>query len=149
MMKRTGLTLIEWLIVLCVAALLVAIVIPPWVLRPRQEADLRANLREMRIAVTRFKSDCGCFPAQLFDIMVTEAPKTGAGGEKIDPLKFKGPYLINPAGQLPKNPINSQRTAGVAGMMKAAPMGWIYDPVEGTVRAEHGTAADRTDYSTW
>lgn len=150
-MRGNEATLLEVLIVIVVITLLAAIVLPRLLGagRERLEDSLKARLSEMRNAVARFEKDTGCFPDELSDLVATKPPKTGAWNKKIDPGKFKGPYLTTPNGELPLNPINGLNTVGIPGLMGDDRVGWIYDPNEGGIRAAPGTAVDGTDYISW
>jgi general secretion pathway protein G len=133
-MKRTGFTLIEVLIVIAVIAILAAIVVPRLLgaARIARETSLKAHLQVMRNALGKFEADCGCYPDELGDILATVAPKSGTNGVKIKPSKFKGPYLTNPDGALPNNPITGSNVVGIPGLMGDDPVDWIYDPSQGT-----------------
>jgi general secretion pathway protein G len=150
-MKRAGFTLIEVLIIIVVIAILAAIIIPRILgaVREAREATLKAQLQEMRNALVRFEKECGCSPDELQDIMAVKAPKVGAKGAKIDPDKYKGPYLTTADGELPWNPINGSNAVGVPGRTGDDVVGWIYDHSTGQVHAQAGLAVDGTDYGDW
>ena len=141
MRRRTGFTLIEVLIVIVVIAILAAIVIPRLLGAGRQarEASLRATLQELRNAIALFQAQCGCYPSNLSDIMLSSAPASGtlAGGGtiNINQADFQGPYLTTPDGNLPDDPVEPTTA-------------WTYTASTGAVHSgASGTTLDGINYS--
>ncbi len=141
MRRRSGFTLIEVLIVIVVIAILAAIVIPRLLGAGRQarEASLMAHLQEIRNAIALFQAQCGVYPTNLSDIMLTTAPASGTlpggGTAPINAPDFQGPYLTTPDGNLPPDPMT-----GAAD--------WTYVNTTGAVHSSStGQTIDGTAYS--
>ena len=139
--RRRGLTLIEVLIVIVVVAILAAIVIPRlWpTAREARESQLRGQLYELRNSIGLFQAHTGDYPAQLTDLLATDASgMVGASGMPIIPDSFRGPYFIpSPTGDLPIDPITGLRD-------------WVYDPATGEVHSgAPGISSLGDAYSEW
>jgi len=122
MRRRTGFTLIEVLIVIVVIAILAAIVIPRLLGagRSAREASLLAHLQELRNAIALFQAQCGMYPEQLSDLMVTSAPSY------VHAPDYQGPYLTTSDGNLPKDPVT-----GAADWTYSATSGAIHSAATG------------------
>ncbi len=142
--NRRGFTLIEVLMVIVVIAILAAIIVPRLLGAGRQakESSLRAHLQELRNAVALFQAQCGTYPGDLQDVAEpTFANLTNpANGVKIAESAWNGPYVTNPDGNLPNNPITGANVEGTD---------WLYDSATGSVTAAAGMALDGSDYSGW
>ena len=138
---RKGFTLIEFLIIIVVIAILALILIPRLLAagRKAREANLRGNLHQLRSAIQQFEADCGDYPAKLDELMTQPAEGTNGGTDiALDVKKWQGPYLGTPDGLLPDDPFT----------MRAD---WKYDPKTGAVHSSGTwTALDRTTkYNSW
>jgi general secretion pathway protein G len=140
--KRTGFTLIEMLIVIVVIAILALIVIPRLLGAGRRakEAALRGDLHQFRNAIQQFEADVGDYPAALDQLVATkDSPPSGSGGSglPLDSSAYRGPYLRNPDGGLPRDPFTSATD-------------WDYTPATGEVHSSSTLVAlDNTAYSSW
>ena len=142
--RRSGLTLIEVLIVVIVVAILAMIVVPSAMGAGREarEASLRATLCRLRSAIEVFQADTGGHPDKLEHLVKDKAPKEcriPPDGHKIPCIKssYRGPYLTTPNGQLPIDPLTGSPD-------------WQYDQSTGAVHSNaEGTAADGTPYAAW
>ncbi len=142
--RRRGFTLIEMLIVILVVAILAMLVIPRCIAarRSAKEAQLRADLKQMRDAVERFEAAVGAWPPALADVTAASGAAIssefdGRGGH-VDRSAYDGPYLvINGAPWLPVDPFTTAAD-------------WTYDNATGAVHsAATLRARDGTAYSTW
>ena len=140
--KRTGFTLIEMLIVIVVIAILALIVIPRLLGagRKAKEAALRGDLHQLRNAIEQFEADMGDHPVALDQLVAAKdnAPSgSGGGGLPLDGSAYRGPYLRNPDGDLPKDPFTNAAN-------------WDYTPATGEVHSSSALIAlDGTAYSSW
>jgi general secretion pathway protein G len=140
--KRTGFTLIEMLIVIVVIAILALIVIPRLLGAGRRakEAALRGDLHQFRNVIQQFEADMGDYPAALDQLVAAkDSPPSGSGGSGIplDGSAYRGPYLRNPDGGLPRDPFTSAAD-------------WDYTPSTGEVYSSSTLMAlDDTAYSSW
>jgi prepilin-type N-terminal cleavage/methylation domain-containing protein len=141
---RRGFTLIEMLIVITVIALLAMMVIPRMLAAQRRakEAQLRADLKQIRDAVERFESTTGAWPPSLGDVIAQSgaaisADLDGRGGG-VDRSAYDGPYMVKGAGSpLPSDPFTEAAN-------------WNYDNASGAVHSTSALAAlDGTQYNTW
>ena len=111
MREARGFTLIEVLIVVLVISILALITVPSLMGASRRgrEASLRADLRELRVAVEVFRAHTGVYPARLEDLIGDTAPANGLNDEgetaSIEANTYRGPYTRNPDGGLVKDPI--------------------------------------------
>lgn len=124
--KRNGhLTL--WLGILAIIIILIVIQVD-WMKtdvelgRKSRESSLKAHLIQIRNAIDQFKTDTGCYPVVLTDMVLPQnvAPKYGvnADGKRV-PLpagKYQGPYLqvSNGIGGIPVNPYNELTESDVS-----------------------------------
>jgi len=120
---RRGFTLIELLIVIVVIAILALIVIPRVMgaTRKARESSLRANLHQLRTAITQFSSDTGLYPSELLDLSSpkSDPPTTGVNDdgdtETIPTNTYAGPYLNVSGGigttGVPVNPFKTPKDA--------------------------------------
>jgi general secretion pathway protein G len=94
--RRSGFTLVELLVVIVVLAVLAAIVLPKFVnsgARSRESA-LKADLRELRNAISAFQVDTGKYPNTLADLAETDKTKVrGADGAVVSASGWHGPYV--------------------------------------------------------
>ena len=141
--RRGGFTLIEMLIVILVIAILAVIVIPRLMgaARRAKEAQLRANLKQLRDAIERFEGACAAWPPALADVMAANGTALSADadgrGISVDRDGYNGPYLVTGSGMLP-----------VDGMTGASD--WNYDNTTGMVHSSSTlTATDGSAYATW
>ncbi|MHB9134566.1 MAG: type II secretion system protein [Armatimonadota bacterium] len=138
----SGFTLIEMLIVITVIALLALIVIPnlQGAIRRSRETGLRANLRQLRLAVAGFKEDTGGYPTDLNQLLwqkdqAPSLPDQDGAGNTIDKNAFRGTYLL--ANSLPPESFATDQQ-------------WGYDPATGEVHSTSTLIAlDGTVYNTW
>lgn len=139
-MRKGGFTLVELLIVIIVIAVLAAVAVPKFANRAvvAKESAVRADLKNLRQAIERFRADTGLWPAELAHLDDLSAPasgldKTGARQPIVNGT-FHGPYLE----RTPTSPI----TAG----------SYTYDTVPpgvGNVNHPAGRASDGTNLWTW
>jgi general secretion pathway protein G len=139
--RRSGLTLIEVLIVVMVIAILAAIVLPRiWpTRREAAEGQLKGNLHELRTSIALFQAHCGDWPGQLSDLVATTGTGlVGGNGVSIPEDCYKGPYFTaSPDGHLPLDPMTGVRD-------------WTYEPTTGAVHSSSdGVATDGSHYSAW
>ena len=142
--RRRGFTLIEMLIVIFVIAILAMLVIPRTMAARRRakEAQLHADLKQMRDAIERFEATMGAWPPALSDVTAQTASAISADfdgrGGAVDRTAYDGPYLvINGAPWLPVDPFT-----GAAN--------WNYDNASGDVHSAGTlTATDGTAYAAW
>jgi general secretion pathway protein G len=142
--RRRGFTLIEVMIVIFVIAILAMIIIPRLVAARRRakEAQLHADLKQMRDAIERFEATTGAWPPALTDVTAQSADEISADfdgrGGAVERRAYDGPYLvINGAPWLPVDPFT-----GAAN--------WNYDNASGDVHsAATLTATDGSAYATW
>jgi prepilin-type N-terminal cleavage/methylation domain-containing protein len=140
---RRGFTLIEMLIVITVIATLAVIVVPRLMSASRRgkEANLRANLKQLRDAIERFEGDCAAWPPSLSDVMAPNGAGISADadgrGISVDRAGYSGPFLHTHDGQLPHDPFTGSAD-------------WNYNTVTGEVHSSSTLVAlDATRYSTW
>lgn len=141
--RRRGFTLLEVLIVITVIAILSMLVIPRAMAarRSAQEAQLRANLKQLRDAIERFEGTTAGWPPSLTDVMATDgsaisADLDGRGGG-VDRAAYDGPYLQTGNAQIPPDPFTGLRD-------------WAYDNSTGAVHSNCDlTAIDGSHYNTW
>jgi len=141
--RRGGFTLIEMLIVIVVIAILAVIVIPRLMgaARKAKEAQLRANLKQLRDAIERFEGACAAWPPTLADVMAANGAAVSADadgrGISVDRNGYNGPYLVTGSGVLP-----------VDAMTGASD--WTYDNTTGEVHSSSALAGtDGTAYALW
>ena len=140
--RRSGVTLIELIVVMAVVGTLASIVTPRvvGVSRQARESQMRAQLRALRNAVAVFRAQCGDYPGDLDDVVADSGTTgmTGGNGLPISGDDYAGPYFTaTPTGQIPIDP-----TTGLKN--------WVYTATTGLVRSgSTNTATDGTDYSTW
>ncbi len=139
--RRSGLTVLELVVVMAIIIILAAIAIPVAMSAQRDanEAKLLANLRVIRGALSRFGADCGGHPRRLEDLVTSDPPQDCYSLEdgsrmRIDPADFRGPYLYTPDERFPKDPITKKRV-------------WSYDRRTGKVTSRAlGEMLDGTPY---
>jgi general secretion pathway protein G len=138
-----GMTLIELMVLLAVIAVLALIVIPRVLgaARRSNEAALRADLRNFRVAIERFQADCGGYPPRLDDIMAWKGENLSAAvdgtGHDLDLSSYRGPYLRTGDMLLPRDPMTNRRD-------------WRYDATAGHVQsASTLTGINGTPYASW
>lgn len=125
-------TLIELLVVLVVIAVLAAIILPKFSnqgLRGK-ESSLKADLAELRSAISAFQSDTGEDPLRLSDLAATTAPANGADpttgtSTAIVSTTWHGPYI---EGTIPRDPVSGSdftysTTAGAVGQVNSSASG--------------------------
>jgi len=138
--RKGGFTLVELLIVIIVIAVLSAVAIPKFTDRSQRakESALRADLKNLREAVDRFRADTDLWPGSLADLDDTTTPAFGfnGGGQRktIPAGSFKGPYLTRaPVSPITGAPYNYDTNA----------------PKVGSITHPSGRALDGSDYATW
>ena len=136
MIRRSGFTLLEFLVVAVLLSILAVAV--PNISGARTEArnsDLATTLLSMRSKIELYKfhhegqlpAVPGENPADFIRRMTT---KTNIGGEPGDEF---GPYLQS----LPVNPFNDSATVRIDGAAAGANIdGWRYETLTGTFRAD-------------
>jgi prepilin-type N-terminal cleavage/methylation domain-containing protein len=141
--SRGAFTLIEVLIVITVIATLAIIVVPRLMSASRRgkEANLRANLKQLRDAIERFEGDCAAWPPALSDVMAANGAAISADvdarGISVDRVGYSGPYLHTPDGQPPKDIFTGSTD-------------WNYNSSTGELHSSSTLAAlDGTSYATW
>jgi type II secretion system protein G len=106
-----GFTLVELLIVIIIISVLAAIAVPKFAsqVRRSKESGLRANLRIVRQALSRFREDCGVWPDDINALIDTSAPSSGVADSGADvPImaaNFRGPYLS----EIPRDPLSGSQ----------------------------------------
>jgi general secretion pathway protein G len=139
-MRRRAFTLVELLIVIIIIAVLAAVVVPKFAsstLRAR-EASLKQTLKDVRVAIDRFRANTTLFPASLNDLTVETPPANGvtAAGLTV-PLnaRYEGPYMEKILNDpISGSPLTYQTTAPGVGKVTSS---------------ASGTASDGTLYSAW
>jgi type II secretory pathway pseudopilin PulG len=138
-----GLTLIELMVLLVVMGILALIVIPRVLgaARRSNEAALRGDLRNFRVAIERFQADCGGYPPRLDDILAWRGQDVSASadgaGHSLDLGSYRGPYLRTGDMLLPCDPITDGRD-------------WRYDSAAGEVHSASGrVGTNGTPYTSW
>ena len=123
-MRRTGFTLIEILVVMAIMATLLAIAAPRYfaTIERAKDAALHANLRVLREAIDRFHADTGAWPKQLDDLTVNR-------------------YVRD----IPVDPITDLATTWLPQPNPDGLTPGIYDVRSGAA----GVAHDGTAYSSW
>ena len=141
--EKSGFTLIEVLIVITVISTLATIVIPRAMSAQRKakEANLRANLKQMRDAIETFEANTAGWPPALSDVIAADGASISADsdgrGISVDRSAYDGPYLRTPDGNLPVDPFT-----GAAD--------WNYNNATGEVHSSSTlTALNGTAYTTW
>lgn len=139
-----GFTLLETLIVVMYIAIIAMMIMPniTGVGRRASETNLKATLREMRMAIGAFQAETGLYPCSLEDLVTRDAPDVGLtarGAEvPIHPNDFRGPYLIASGGRIPKDRTTGERE-------------WDYSTSSPTVGGLHsknpGTSLDGVPYA--
>ncbi|MGD8239211.1 MAG: type II secretion system protein [Armatimonadota bacterium] len=114
--RRSGVTVLELVVVMAVIIVLAAIAIPVAMSAQREanEAKLLAELRQIRQAINRFVADCGGYPDRLEDLVTSQPPRRCRSVESgrrmpIDPVDFRGPYIWTPDEEFPRDPITRRR----------------------------------------
>ena len=140
---RSGFTLIEVMVVLVIVAILALIIIPQILgaTRRSNEAALRGDLRNFRMAIERFQADCGGYPPRLDDILAWSGSHISASvdgaGHDLDLDSYRGPYLRTGDMLLPYDPITDRRD-------------WRYSSATGEVHSSaDATGTDGRPYSEW
>jgi general secretion pathway protein G len=136
-----GFTLVELLVVIVVLAVLAAIVLPKFIdsSRRSKEAALRSNLKLYRNAIARFYNDCGVYPLNLDNLVLTVAPPVGRDSDgnvkSIAAGDWHGPYL----------------QATVKDPVSGAPFNYSWtSPTVGQITSSaSGNGLDGTAYSSW
>ena len=138
-----GLTLIELMVLLVVMSIVALIVIPRvlGVARRSNEAALRGDLRNFRVAVEHFHADCGGYPPRLDDILAWQGSAVSAtvdgAGHSLDLGSYRGPYLRTGDMLVPCDPFTDRRD-------------WRYDSAAGDVHsASDGVGTNGTPYGSW
>ena len=109
--------------------------------RKSKEANLRANLQRIRVAVEYFETHTGAYPPRLSDVMAPSGAAISGDNDgrdhSVEREEYKGPYIVTQDGNLPADPFT-----GAAD--------WDYNDTTGDVHS-HCTlnALDSTPYSTW
>jgi general secretion pathway protein G len=139
-MRRRAFTLVELLIVIIIIAILAAVVVPKFAsstLRAR-EASLKQTLKDVRVAIDRFRANTTLYPTSLSDLAVTSPPANGLTTAGVTvPLnaRYEGPYLEKiPADPISGSPLTYQTTAPGVGKVTSS---------------ASGNASDGTLYSSW
>ncbi len=121
---KRGFTLVELLVVLVILAVVAAIVLPKFVDSSRRAkiAKVRHDLRILRVAIDRFRSDTGAYPMSLDDLAATTAPTKGLdknGGQvNIMPTDWNGPYVASiPIDVLANKPFVYHTSPPMVGMV--------------------------------
>ena len=138
-------SLIELVIVVVIIAIIAAIAIPRMSRGAAGAADsaLSGNLRILRSAIELYATEhTGQFPpaASVVDALTKYSNEQGTSFQTTkDATHVFGPYLR----AIPPLPVNCPRkgATGIA-TADAAGIGWIYDPVAGSIRANTTTEVD-------
>jgi general secretion pathway protein G len=142
--RRRGFTLIEMMIVILVISIIAMLVVPRCIAARRRakEAELRADLKQLRDAIERFEATTGAWPPALGDVTAASkdaisADFDGRGGF-VDRAAYDGPYLVvNGDPWLPLDPFTEEAN-------------WNYDNASGDVHSSATlNALDGTAYSRW
>jgi general secretion pathway protein G len=151
--KRTvrGFTLIELILTVTILAIIVGMGIPLArnSIKRQKELDLRYALREMRVAIDKFKDasdkgfiqntlDGGGYPAKLQDL-VDGVPQVGAVDKKLKFLR-----------RVPTDPMTNSTEWGMRSYQDDPKMkSWGGQNVFDVYTKSEGTALDGTKYSEW
>ena len=150
MLSTRGFTLIELIVTITVVGILAGLAIPlaQNSIRRQQEVELRRALREMRVAIDRYKEaadlglidveqDAGGYPPTL-DILVEGVDQTSAEGGK---LKLLRRIPVDPTTNLPNWGTRSyQDSPGLSGGSQN-----VFD----VFSRSDGVAMDGTRYDEW
>ena len=138
-----GFTLIELMVLLVVIGVIAGIIIPQILgaARRSNEAALRGDLNNFRVAIEHFHADCGGYPPRLEDVLAWNSEhvsgEVDGTGRQLDLAAYRGPYLRTGTMLLPADPFTDRRD-------------WVYDPVTGAVHsAAEGIGRDGRPYSGW
>lgn len=126
-------TLVELLVVMVVIATLALIVVPRVVQRTTQaqEANLHANLRILRSAISQYQADTGGNPPNLNGLYTNPGSVTG----------WNGPYLT---GTIPLDPFGGTPAAN------STNGNWTYTAASGAIASSSSTTGiNGTAYNTW
>lgn len=122
--RKSGFTLVELMVVLAIIALLISIVAPHYVGRitRAEETVLRENLRLMREALDKHYADAGRYPASLEDLVTKR-------------------YLRS----IPNDPLTQSSTTWVVIAPPDQQKGAVYDVRSGA----KGAGANGKPYESW
>jgi len=141
--SRRGFTLVELAVLMVVIGILAGIIIPQALgaARRSNEAALRGDLRNFRVAIEHFRADCGGLPPHLDDILAWSGDRVSSrfdgAGRELDLASFRGPYLRTGDMLLPLDPFTDKRD-------------WRYDAASGDVHSSSdAVGCDGTLYSSW
>ena len=149
-MKKTGrgFTLIEMLIVIVVISILVLIVVPRLfrgVTRTKPHAPtMQQQADNLSVAIVKFYDDNGDWPFKLANLNLQpskwDLPPIGGTGKRIDPKRWKGPYL--PKSSVPKD------FHGELEYVDADSLVWHveYDHTKGSIALWHFDPPNSTTY---
>jgi type II secretory pathway pseudopilin PulG len=136
--------MIEMLIVILVISIIAMLVVPRLLgaRRRAKEAQLLADLKQLRDSIERFEATTGAWPPDIHDVTAANpsaisADFDGRGGY-VDRSAYDGPYLVvNGDPWLPLDPFTQQDD-------------WNYDNTTGAVHSKSDlNALNGTPYNTW
>lgn len=143
--RARGFSLIELVIVVVIIGIIAAIAIPRMSRGSAgaQDATLTANLRVLRNAIDLFSTEhSNTFPlaATCAAQLTTYSDASGAAQASKDATHIYGPYIRS----IPALPVGAKKGSTNIAAADAAGIGWIYDEVAGTIKANTTSEADAT-----
>ncbi len=147
--KSKGFSLVELVIVIVIIGIIAAIAVPR-ISRGAAGAGasgLRGDLYVLRNAIDLYAAEHnGAYPSgtdATFKLQMTIYSDDSGATNAVKDTTYKwGPYLVSVPALKVGEGANNGKGSNNTGPAALATVGWIYDPLNGKITANSGTAAD-------